>query len=384
MVEYLEEVGVKAFYNNALAEPYVTCDGKRIQAGTKVIKSFKYFITATRLLEEIQNKASEIIQENKIEGYLCFSVHPLDYLSSSENNYNWRSCHALDGEYRAGNLSYMCDSSTMVVYLRAERPTQLKRFPDGMLWNDKKWRCLFHWTSDLNVVFAGRQYPFFSPGALETIREIMIEHLLPKKIETWFGGYLPLRYSHWHNDRIKSFTYEKNSEEDEVEFNNSYYDYIVIDGKIVDMYKWVRDNPNASFTLHFNDLLISSYYHNPYYMFTKDSHIPDNLTVGSDTIQCLCCGKEAIITHDTVMCPDCEVKYGNSENTSNYPVCDLCGGRFYRDTGHWVCSDLICPTCTENCTFICERCGERHYNENKVYVARCDQFWCADCASEEE
>ena len=28
-----------------------------------------------------------------------------DYLSLSENAFNWRSCHALDGEYRAGNLS---------------------------------------------------------------------------------------------------------------------------------------------------------------------------------------------------------------------------------------------------------------------------------------
>ena len=42
-----------------------------------------------------------------MEGYLYLSIHPLDYLSISETNHGWRSCHALDGEYRNGNLSYL-------------------------------------------------------------------------------------------------------------------------------------------------------------------------------------------------------------------------------------------------------------------------------------
>jgi hypothetical protein len=131
-VHYLESIGASAFYNNCLETNYTTIDGKRIQAGSKAIKSFKYFIKEKRALEELQNKASEIIQEDKIEGYLCFSIHPLDFLSSSENTYNWRSCHSLDGQYRAGNLSYMCDQSTMIVYLRAEEDVQLPHFPEGI------------------------------------------------------------------------------------------------------------------------------------------------------------------------------------------------------------------------------------------------------------
>jgi hypothetical protein len=60
------------------------------------------------------------LQQNKITGRLCFSVHPLDFLSMSENNCGWRSCQALDGDFRAAALAYMIDSSTVVAYIEEE------------------------------------------------------------------------------------------------------------------------------------------------------------------------------------------------------------------------------------------------------------------------
>lgn len=83
-----------------------------------------------------------LIQEDKVTGILCLSIHPLDYLSLSENTYNWRSCHALDGEYRAGNLSYMMDNTTVVCYLKGEDEAELPHFPAEVKWNSKKWRML--------------------------------------------------------------------------------------------------------------------------------------------------------------------------------------------------------------------------------------------------
>ena len=89
-----------------------------IPKGMKLLKAFKYFEDNKCSLRNIQDMASQIIQEDKIRGTICFSVHPLDFLSSSENTYNWRSCHSLDGEFRAGNLSYIVDDSTFMVYLK--------------------------------------------------------------------------------------------------------------------------------------------------------------------------------------------------------------------------------------------------------------------------
>ena len=113
------------FYSNLTGEDYTTSSGKIIKKGTKLVKAFKYFVPYQHILEEIQNQASRIIQENKVEGYLHLSVHPLDFLSASENAYNWRSCHALDGDYRSGNLTYMVDNSTLMCYLSNEKDEKI-------------------------------------------------------------------------------------------------------------------------------------------------------------------------------------------------------------------------------------------------------------------
>lgn len=106
------------FYENITSKDYFY-KGNMIPRGSKIVKSFKFFEEDKCLLTDLQNEASRIIQEDKIEGYLCLSIHPLDFLSLSENNCNWRSCHALDGDYRSGNLSYMVDTSTIICYLRS-------------------------------------------------------------------------------------------------------------------------------------------------------------------------------------------------------------------------------------------------------------------------
>ena len=120
-------------------------EDKLIPVGMKIGKALsRYWVDRVDLevINDIQVRLSQIVQENKISGKLCLSVHPLDFLSSSENQHNWRSCHALDGEYRAGNLSYMTDSVTVMAYLKSEEDVELPRFPAYVPWNNKKWRCL--------------------------------------------------------------------------------------------------------------------------------------------------------------------------------------------------------------------------------------------------
>ena len=377
-ISFLSFVGYEDFYNNCLSRVYKKGD-KIIHKGSKIIKSFKHFITEEKLLSEIQNKASMIIQENKIEGYLCFSVHPLDFLSSSENNHNWRSCHSLDGDYRAGNLSYMCDKSTMMVYLRSEDQAILPHFPSSVPWNNKRWRCLLHFNTDYRIIFAGRQYPFNTPEALDIIHNALTTSILPKVLN-WYGE---AQWSYWHNDQIKQFKYANGKDNN---FNNiaDYCSYVVINNRIYDINDIVKDNFSEGLKpLHYNDLTRSSVYSEPYYMFLhafmgKES----KFKIGSD-IKCIHCGETYISSFDTMMCTDCEVEFGNSMNSDEYPVCDCCGQRFYHRDGAWVDEGShICSSCLERETFICEKCGVIHYNSEKVYDKKEDRFICTDCAEE--
>ena len=372
LVRFLQSIEVQEFYANCLDRDYMVSSDKKIQKGTKVIRSFKFFITDERLLNDIQSKASELIQENKVEGYLVFSVHPLDFLSSSENAFNWRSCHSLDGEYRTGNLSYMCDSSTMICYLMTEHEVKLPHFPESIPWNNKKWRMLLHFNSNYDVVFAGRQYPFTSPGALEKIREVMVSHVLPpppawsEKNRGW---------THWHNDTISNMTYAEYGEADSPDITED--TYVMIQHGIWSIGKIVKDADNAK---HFNDLLRSSCYLKPYYMYAKSWFAPKSMAfrIGAE-IKCLRCGEKTIDGFDSMMCPDCECQYGNSDS-DEYRVCDCCGIRFYDRNGHWVGDDeYVCANCFETQCFTCEHCGETFYNSDKVWDEESQQFVCSWC-----
>jgi hypothetical protein len=365
LISYLEVVTPAEFYSNILDRDYPLSTGKKIQKGTKIVKSFKYFITDEKLLHEIQSKASEIIQENKVEGYLVFSVHPLDFLSLSENTFNWRSCHSLDGEYRAGNLSYMCDSSTMICYLASKEDVHLPRFPEDVPWNSKKWRMLLHFNTDLDVAFAGRQYPFTSAGALNKVRD-GLEVLYPEA-----------NWSHWHNDYIRSFEYNEYSDIDKAEFGNT--NYAVINHGIYDIKKIIKNAKNSK---HFNDVLDSTYYTQPYYIFIKHWFKHHNLqfNIGAE-IKCLWCGEKTIDGYDSMMCPECECKYGTSDS-EEYRTCDCCGRRFYGPQAQWVGDDCVCRECYEAQCFECEECGESYYNTEKNWHEESKSFLCKYCFDE--
>lgn len=295
--EYLDNIEVEEFFNNRLTRDYATDSGIKINAETKFVKSLKYFIDDKEALNDIQSLASNYIQENKVEGYLCLSIHPLDYLSSSETNFKWRSCHALDGEYRAGNLSYMADSSTIVCYLKSEEDTVLPRFPESVKWNNKKWRCLLHFNKDLTAVFAGRQYPFYSVNALDKIRNILICELK--------HSFLPENFSHWYNEYLdpQIFKYA-NCYENEIGSCVLNGKYFVCNHRIYDLWSIIKDGKDS---LHYNDLLYSTVYKNPYFMFKKYQTDRDmkKFYIG-EAVSCIKCGNHLIEKHqDSMLCEDC-------------------------------------------------------------------------------
>ena len=148
-------------------------------------ESLKKIFSDAGMLIMTHCEDQQIIQENTITGTLCFSVHPLDFLSSSENTHNWRSCHSLDGEYRGGNLSYMVDDCTFMCYLRSDGyDHQLPNFPHEVKWNSKKWRVLLYLSNDRTMLMAGRQYPFSSSTGMDrVIKEVFI----PERYALWNG-----------------------------------------------------------------------------------------------------------------------------------------------------------------------------------------------------
>lgn len=352
-------------------------DGNKIPKGMKLLKSFKYFVKDKENLMNIQNEASRVIQENKVEGKLCFSVHPLDFLSLSENACNWRSCHALDGEYRAGNLSYMIDECTFICYLRAEqKENHLPGFPNTVKWNNKKWRMLLFLSADKSMLMAGRQYPFSSTGGLE----VVLKYMFKTKPEA-------THWCNWIAGTGKTFADGE---------ANTYLDdnYYMIDHKLLPKKKFIIRNEGSR---EFNDLLYSSYYE-PVYAF-QYLKIIDGGIFGDETIEsldwgswketkfyiggavkCINCGINYIKdSDDTMLCDDCLLEQGDED----YYTCEYCGCRipidyeFYLEDG-----TVCCEACFNEHAEMCDGC-EAYFDmmqlhvisDNGVIHRYCDKCW---------
>lgn len=363
---FLEQVR-DDFFNNRLSENYCT-KGFNIAKGTKIVKAFKYFECDEKVLDELQTQASMIIQEDKINGILCMSVHPLDYLSSSENTYHWRSCHALDGDYRAGNISYMLDKSTVVCYLKKGcEVCKLPNFPDDVLWNSKKWRMLLFLEDKLEALFAGRQYPFFSPTALDLVKQLYIDSF--KEGQCY--------WSNWYDDYILDFPRKNASYTRDCNLDNGRN--VMLNGRIYPMLELVED---CNHPQHFNDLIYSSFYipHYCWHYFPKSAKRRLHFSVGAK-VPCLYCGKNYLEDEEASMiCFQCEAEHGVGEN-KHFVYCSCCERRIHRSDAYWVDSvdGYLCEYCLETQTRECDECHEFWYNCNITYLHERQKYLCPCC-----
>lgn len=324
------------FFNNRIVSPLPQTP--MVENG-KLLRAFKYFVDDPHYLRQLQDLASQFIQQSKIEGYLCLSIHPLDYLTASENNSNWRSCHALDGEYRAGNLSYMLDTTTIICYLRSAADVQLERLPEGMLWNDKKWRMYLSVNENEEIAFFSRQYPFTC--------DTLLEHILRRS---------PLSQLNLGTVRRDGFRKIVTGTNETVELDHNYIYYRYGDC-ILDTKDICQGHRNA---LNYNDLIMSPSY-TPVFA-TRVPRWSDNTlknpverfkTVIGEEVPCMLCGNP-IEDSNEFLCDSCWEK----EIEGVIGHCEVCGCGIYEDDNY---REL------ENGDFVCGDCRYAYEEEDKEF-----------------
>lgn len=356
-----------SFFENRVSQDFtISWSGVKIPKGMKLLKAFKFFEDDKDVLNDMQSAASMIIQEDKIEGTLCISVHPLDFLSSSENNHNWRSCHALDGEYRAGNLSYMVDSSTVVVYLKSSGDEVLPNFPSSVPWNSKKWRVLLFFSERWDMVFAGRQYPFNTDSGINIVKN----NLLPM-------AHMGRKWSDWDDTKIRDV-------EAPTWFHRMHSPYVPMGTHLKTMRELIQ---TRSGSLFFNDLLQSSCY-DPIYAYQMAGELgwahpavnQNTKFVLGGAVTCPCCQKRELVITESMLCPDCEEDYGDCMS-DDFATCDCCGRRFYYEDGTFVeaAEETVCPQCAAEHVSYCARCDVAIYKNDLVFDRNSGEYVCPEC-----
>lgn len=212
-------VNFNDFFKNSLPID-LFIGGVKIQKGTKITKVIGILLNTIEgidnknlqyIINDIQCLYSERLQQNKLHGRLVLSVHPLDFLSASETTYDWRSCHSLDGEYAMGNLQFMVDDCTFMVYLLSDKgnPKVLPNFPNSVLWNSKKWRNYLFLDLQDDVVMRGNSYPFTSESILDRVGELLqqlgIVHVGTRSWKTYKDSEIDVE--RFYNDKMKTRLY---------------------------------------------------------------------------------------------------------------------------------------------------------------------------------
>ena len=154
-----------------------TPDGKVIAAypGSKVSKVLKKFAEAFDLpcYEEFRITHSQILNNKELTGELTLSIHPMDYMTMSDNNCGWDSCMKWTnyGEYRQGTIEMMNSKSVIVAYLNADS-TFYPFWNDGeFTWSNKKWRQLF--ICDKNFITGVKGYPYYNADLTNKVLDIL-------------------------------------------------------------------------------------------------------------------------------------------------------------------------------------------------------------------
>lgn len=180
-------------------------NGKKmvIQTGCKIMKTLAKIaeIFSIPYFEEFRLEHSRILNQKSLEGELCLSIHPLDYMTMSDNACDWDSCMSWQGEgcYRRGTVEMMNSPCVIVAYLNSTHPMKLYDMNgDRQDWSNKKWRQLFIFDPNWGIASV-KSYPYFN----ESITKAVIEWIKELDIATNGSEYREEIYRINENDEFK-------------------------------------------------------------------------------------------------------------------------------------------------------------------------------------
>ena len=80
------------------------------------------------IYEKFRIAHSQFLNQKNISGELCLSIHPLDYITMSDNDCGWDSCMRWQnggGEYRQGTVEMMNSPIILEAYLKSDKDMEL-------------------------------------------------------------------------------------------------------------------------------------------------------------------------------------------------------------------------------------------------------------------
>lgn len=294
----------------------------KIQHGCKAVRVLGKLADLFGLhgYEDFRLCHSQILNQKSLFGRLSISIHPMDYMTMSDNESSWESCMnwRSEGSYRQGSVEMMNSSIVVVAYLEAE---ESMRVCDSWNWNNKKWRQLF--LVDPNVILAIKSYPYSN-------EELTIE------VIKWLA---------------------------ELAKENLGWEYGDITAIDPDDYALGRENGKPFFLgletgSMYNDFGSSR----THYVAIRQEGLEKRLIRNtlylpySGQSECMICGSTSEDFEDDscLACQSCQ----------DWVHCEMCEEPCVSNDYYVVDGITLCYNCYENRVFQCSVCGEDHLEEN--------------------
>lgn len=296
----------------------------RLINGAKASKAIGKIALAYGLpkYEEFRIAHSQVLNEKSVSGELCLSIHPLDYMTMSDNDCGWSSCMSWQdhGDFRQGTVEMMNSPMVIMAYLKSSTDFALSS-KDNEYWNSKRWRELFVVTPE--VVAGIKGYPYWNES-LEKAALIWIKELIEASGLDGFGPY--------DND---IYTYLGHSH------------YIEVG----------EDSIPLSFRTR---LMYNDFYDTHKIIICSDhSRIPDHIHYSGES-ECLSCGGVLVDwdSESDLFCSQCDPIYR----------CCECGDWHNLDELIEVDGALYCSYCYDDNVMECADCGEPHDYRNMTAI----------------
>ena len=159
-----------------------------IRPGAKYFRALHHLVKECggkydNIFEEFRIRISQITNNRSLKGTMCISIHPMDFITMSDNSYGWDSCMRwIDdtGDYRMGTVEMMNSPIVVCAYLKGNEPFDFSWNRNGEFrtWNNKKWRELFVVTPELITEI--KSYPYdneeFTKAVMDTLLALSKEN----------------------------------------------------------------------------------------------------------------------------------------------------------------------------------------------------------------
>ena len=352
----------KQLFTNRVAKEfsYRNKDGKivKVPEGAKVMRVLQKIAKEFDLpdFEIFRNHISRITEIRKSKIKFTLSIHPLDYMTMSDNANGWESCMNWTqgpGSYRAGTIEMMNSPVVVVAYI-----TTKPYYPanTSIEWTSKSWRELI--IVHPNTICSVKSYPYYNIA-------------FDKALVNWLADLVEEKTKWRYNRKKPQESLESCSDIKAWQDKEDKDNYFLLHFETNEMYNDFGNTDNYGiFSINPPD--------NKYHTSTINY---------SGLMTCMCCGENGYWSDDTetVICEDCEPSI----------YCCCCDERVNINDaievdGEWVCEDCY------NDLHRCMCCEDAHFEDDLtlMFVGHIDNqtinidydehYICSECLANKE